>query len=198
MPSPTPLLDHQPFPSSSSSSSVSTATAPPTTARLPTIEGLLRSSAQLDSLSDNDQLQWAQDVIRILDRHLYPSGSSTDYTSPDTRPITSPIPPQLNELLNIAIPIIISFTSHRNGYIAALASYLKGKLLASGASEDFLPRDPRQAFKDFETAARGGEPRGWFRLGRDYEGVGDVGRARDCFQRGQAKGDCEATYVSAR
>ncbi len=42
-------------------------------------------------------------------------------------------------------------------------------------------RDARQAFKDFESAARGGEVRGWFRLGRDYETVGDLGRAKDYF-----------------
>ena len=42
-------------------------------------------------------------------------------------------------------------------------------------------RDARQAFKDFESAARGGEVRGWFRLGPDYETVGDLGRAKDYF-----------------
>jgi hypothetical protein len=25
-----------------------------------------------------------------------------------------------------------------------------------------------------------------------------MGRAKDCFERGQGKGDCEATYVSSR
>ena len=38
--------------------------------------------------------------------------------------------------------------------------------------------------------------RGWFRLGRDYETVGDIGRANDCFERGENRGDCECTYVS--
>ena len=59
-----------------------------------------------------------------------------------------------------------------------------------------LPRDPRQAFKEFENAARFGEYRGWFRLGRDYESVGDVKRARDCLARGVKRQDCESIYVS--
>lgn len=69
----------------------------------------------------------------------------------------SRVPETLKELLDHAIPIVISFTSHKNGTIAALACYLEGKLLASGSCQDFLPRDARQAFKDFESAARGAE-----------------------------------------
>lgn len=69
----------------------------------------------------------------------------------------SRVPETLKELLDHAIPIVISFTSHKIGTIAALACYLKGKLLASGSCQDFLPRDARQAFKDFESAARGAE-----------------------------------------
>jgi hypothetical protein len=106
------------------------------------------------------------------------------------------IPEALNELLNSAIPIIISFTTHSDKRLAALASYLQAKLLATGSCSDFLPRDPRQAFKDFEIAARGGEARAWFRLGMDYEVVGDSLRARDCYERGRVNGDCECTYVS--
>lgn len=106
------------------------------------------------------------------------------------------LPDSLKDLVNQAVPIIISYTNHIHTNISALAIYLKAKLLSTGICPDFLPRDPRQAFKDFESAARGGEIRGWYRLGRDYEGVGDMTRARDCFERGVKRNDCESTYVS--
>jgi hypothetical protein len=160
------------------------------------VEDLSSSALTLEYKSDVDQLQWAQDVVRLLDRHVNPTGmtnlSSTDpvSTAPSFR-----LPPALNELANRAVPIIISYTSHRATQISALASYLRGRLLSTGVCDEFLPRDHRLAFIDFETAARGGEIRGWYRLGRDYEVMGDIGRAKDCFQRGQGKGECESTYV---
>jgi TPR repeat protein len=195
---PSPPMSHMPHPSSSSvtsSTSTTSAVAPPSTAALPTTEGLTLTLPSLDSRSDIEQVLWAQDVIRVLERHLDPAGTTigmpaVEVTTPSTR-----IPTRLAALVDRAAPIIISHTSHRNNHISSLATYLRGKLLASGSCEDHLPRDPRQAFKDFETAARGGEIRAWYRLGRDYETVGDMGRAKDCFQRGQEKGDCEATYV---
>lgn len=169
---------------------------PALVAFIPTVDSLRAALPNLDSKSEYDRLLFSQDVLRVLDRHLYPNGSPTDFLSPETTPSAARLPQDLEHLLNVAIPIIISFTSHPSLQISALASYLKGKLLASGACPDFLPRDQRQAFKDFEVAARSGDSRGWFRLGRDYEGVGDLGRARECFERGRAKGDCESTYVS--
>ena len=90
---------------------------------------------------------------------------------------------------------MISSTTSTDKSISALASYLKGVFLSSGICPNFLPRDPRQAFKEFENAARGGEHRGWFRLARDYEGVGDMARVKDCLERGVKRGDCECTYV---
>lgn len=170
---------------------------PPLVAPTPTVDALRAILPSLDSQSDFDRLFFAQDVLRVLDRHLYPSGSPTDFISPESTPSAARLPEALDSLLNVAIPIIISFTSHQSTQISSLANYLRGKLLASGACPDFLPRDRRQAFKDFETAARGGDARGWFRLGRDYEGVGDLGRARECFERGRSRGDCESTYVSS-
>lgn len=137
-------------------------------------------------------------MIRVLERHLDPAGTTIGTPSLEVPTPAAHIPGKLAALVDRAAPIIISHTSHRNNHIASLASFLRGKLLASGSCEDYLPRDPRQAFKDFETAARGGEIRAWYRLGRDYETVGDIGRAKDCFERGQGKGDCEATYVSGR
>ncbi|KAF8471021.1 hypothetical protein JB92DRAFT_2838411 [Gautieria morchelliformis] len=71
--------------------------------------------------------------------------------------------------------------------------YAAGHLAAPPAGDmrgPVVPASPRLAFRLFESAARAGSPsawggaRAWFRVGRDYEAVGDVGRARDCFERG--------------
>jgi hypothetical protein len=186
---------HSSLPSSSSVSSVSTANAPPITYPFPTLDSLRATSDILPTLPDSDKIAWAQDVIRLLEHHMFPSGQPTDFCADQPSP-TGSIPRGLQQLLEGAVPVVISFATHQNLGVGALASYLKAKLLASGAAADFLPRDPRQAFKEFETAARAGEVRGWFRLGRDYEGIGDIVRAKDCFDRGVKKQDCESTYVS--
>ena len=115
------------LPSSSSMSSIASST-PLITYSLPTVDSLLTSTRSLDSLSDVDQLNWAQHVLRVLDRHLFPAGLPSDFSSQEARPSSSHIPATLNDLLNQAIPIVLSFTSHPHGTIAAMASYLKGKL----------------------------------------------------------------------
>ena len=178
------------FPSSSSVSSVSTATAPPLTYPFPTIDALLLSAPTLDTGPDLDRLAWAQDVLRILER-LKPSDPVSS-----GRGSSRPIPSALKSLLQSALPIIESFAAHGDQALVSKAAYLKATLLSSGSYDEGVPRDPRLAFKEFEAAARGGEVRGWFRLGRDYESVGDVQRAKDCFERGKAKADGECTYVS--
>ena len=183
--------------SSSFVSSVLTANAPPVTYPLPTLESLRVSLYNLHSMPDRNRLEWAQDVVRVLERYLSPGGQPTEsYT--DTPLPSRNIPRGVYNLLERAVPIIILYTTHSTPQLAALAGYLKAKLLASGAAPDFLPRDPRLAFKGYEEAARAGEVRGWVRLGRDYEGVGDLERAKDCFERGVERGDCECSYVSEK
>ncbi|WVQ98542.1 hypothetical protein IAU59_005668 [Kwoniella sp. CBS 9459] len=196
---PAGMASHQAFPSSSSSSlsSASTATEPPRTYSLPTVEGLQAASSTLDSAEDWDQVSWAQDILRVVDRQVNPSGgggSPTDFTHPDSPALNLQLPSALKGLLEMAVPIIIVVSTSPNTRAAALACYLKAKLQASGLCDDMLPKNQRQAFKDFEAAARGGEVRGWFRLGRDYEGVNDLQRAKDCYERGIKRGDCECTY----
>ncbi|KAK6902667.1 hypothetical protein I203_107925 [Kwoniella mangroviensis CBS 8507] len=192
-------MQHQAFPSSSSSSlsSASAATEPPRTVSLPTIEGLQSSAATLDTAEDMDQVLWAQDVLRLVDRQLTPSGGGgpTDFTHSDSSPANiSKLSPSLKDLLENAVPIIIVVSTSPNTKASALALYLKAKLQSSGICQEMLPRNQRLAFKDFENAARNGETRGWFRLGRDYEGVNDLSRAKDCYERGMKRGDCECTY----
>lgn len=46
----------------------------------------------------------------------------------------------------------------------------------------------RGAFADYERAARGGCTTGWMRIGRDYEMLNDMGRARMAYEQGIAVG----------
>ncbi|ORX39669.1 hypothetical protein BD324DRAFT_226097 [Kockovaella imperatae] len=181
---------HQAFPSSSSTVVSAASTAPPITHPFPTLESLKASSGNLEHQSDAEKIAWAQDVYRVVERQTRPVHLSTSSETPKPRKVSG----SLTVLLNLALPIIISSTSHSDREISALASYLKGIFSSTGLCPDYLPRDPRQAFKEFESAARGGETRGWFMLGRDYESVGDEGRARDCLDRGVKKGDTECNY----
>lgn len=158
------------------------------------MEHLRATQPELDRLSAPDQLAWAEDCLRLVDKHTHPGVAPTEYLSP-TAPPGVQLPSDLKALLLVATPVIISLTTHPATEIAATATFLRGKLLASGACAELLTRDQRQAFRDFEVAAKGGEHRAWYRLGRDYEGVGDLGRARECFEKGRSKGDCESTYV---
>ncbi|WWC85258.1 uncharacterized protein L201_000120 [Kwoniella dendrophila CBS 6074] len=214
-------MQHQIFPSSSSSSisSSSTATEPPRVISFPTIESLQQRALDLDKAEDIEQILWAQDVLRLVEKQLaLLSGNSgaigggggespIDFTHPDLNTdilpnIISKLPLELKDLLeNSALPIIIVLSesnvtnqNQNNKKAFSLALYLKAKLLSTGICSNILPKNQRQAFKDFESSARNGEIRGWFKLGRDYEGVNDFQRAKDCYERGLKRNDCECTY----
>jgi hypothetical protein len=148
----------------------------------------------LDRFTELDKLHWAQDVVRLLDRTL--RSYTGEPLSPATRLArTTPF----DTLITSAVIVIISSLSSHSPTISASAHYLKAHLLSTGNVPDHLDlgiqRDPRQAFKHYEVAARGGEVRGWFRLGRDYELCGEVERAKGCYEKGVAKGDGECLYV---
>jgi hypothetical protein len=81
-------------------------------------------------------------------------------------------------------------------YVAE-AFYLRGALAASGMFPQYVTRDLRSSFKDYETAARTGYDAGWFKIGRDYEGVQDFRRATDVFERGVRLGEKNCLYVSS-
>jgi TPR repeat protein len=141
--------------------------------------------------------------VRLVDKYAFPgtagAGAAGELPSPNAAASVPPVqlPAELDALLGVAVPIIISCTTQPFASVAATALYLRARLLASGAYPDLLPRDQRQAFRDYEHAAKAGENRAWYRLGRDYEGVGDLGRARECFEKGVSRGDCECAYVSS-
>ena len=71
---------------------------------------------------------------------------------------------------------------------SGLALYLRACLTASGAFPAHIALSQRNAFREFETAARKGCGKGWYRLGRDYEAFGDKAHARMCFERGAEGG----------
>ncbi|KAJ3754676.1 HCP-like protein [Lentinula raphanica] len=105
---------------------------------------------------------------------------------------------KLLELARTAIPMILDIakspSNPASAQAIAEAIYHRATLLASGAFPEFLQKNPRQAFRDFESAARSGYGKAWFRIGRDYEGFGDVVHARECFMRGVRVGEVGCLY----
>lgn len=153
--------------------------------------------SDLERFNDKDKLHWAQDTIRLLDRTLRPLGGGEALTPAATIAKTTPLYP----LITAAVNIIVSMLSCEDVALAAAAYYVKAHLLSSGHVPQELglgmQKDPRQAFKDFETSARGGHARAWFRLGKEYEICGDSDRARGCFEKGVEQNDGECLYVSS-
>ncbi|KAF6748168.1 hypothetical protein DFP72DRAFT_917799 [Ephemerocybe angulata] len=70
----------------------------------------------------------------------------------------------------------------------AEAVYMRAVLASTGAHPQHVAFNPKAAFRDFESAARGGYAGAWFRLGRDYETFGDFKHAKECFERGAKLG----------
>ncbi|KAK0192466.1 HCP-like protein [Armillaria mellea] len=116
-------------------------------------------------------------------------------TATPNEPVVGPVTitdPNLSRLVQYAVPIILSLASSQPPQPEAL--YLRATLTASGAFPDLLSHNPRSAFRDFESAARAGFHKAWFRLGRDYESFNDLTHARDCFERGVKFGIEAAIY----
>ena len=163
---------------------------------LPTAVTLSSAMSSIDYFTDKDKLHWAQDVIRLLDRTLH------IFKADPALPVLPPVQQimDLYPLVTAAVMIIISLLECPVPTLSAAAYYLRAHLLDTGnVPEDLqlgMSKNARQAFKDFERAARGGEARAWFRLGKDYENCGELDRARSCYEKGLDKGDGECLYVS--
>jgi hypothetical protein len=175
---------------------------PPTlTASRPTIDSLLaaaQSVAAVDNLTR--KVVWSKQVLNLVDRtqalelQLYPKQDAS---------FSQISNPQLVQLVDQAISFIlmvceIPITTSQVPLFLPEALYLRGTLAASGSFPTYVARDPRTAFKDFETATRYGFHAAWFKIGREYERVNDSRRAKECFQRGVGKGDKNCLYVSFR
>lgn len=121
------------------------------------------------------KVAWARDVLALVDRTAA-AGAITD--------------PALTRLVDAAIHAILAAAAEYAPAApappphVAEALYLRGTLASSGSFPTYVAPSPRNAFRDFEAAARAKHHAAWFKIGRDYETVGDVARARECFERG--------------
>ncbi|CAE7153142.1 unnamed protein product [Rhizoctonia solani] len=157
---------------------------------MPTVSTLLAAESKISKPSHI--IAWAKAVLALVDR-LQPDA---DPSNPE--PIADPV---VSRLANVAIQHVVSFASvWQEGNREQLpphvaeALYLRGTLESSGAFPEKIPRDPRSAFRDFNEAARQGCKAGWFKIGRDYESVKDIPRAREVFERGAGLKEISCIY----
>ncbi|CEL57966.1 Chitin synthase regulatory factor 4 OS=Schizosaccharomyces pombe (strain 972 / ATCC 24843) GN=chr4 PE=1 SV=4 [Rhizoctonia solani AG-1 IB] len=157
---------------------------------MPTVSTLLAAESKLTKPSHI--VAWAKAVLALVDRQQ----PDADPGSPE--PISDPV---IARLANVAIQHVLSFASvwqvgSRDPVPphVAEALYLRGTLEASGAFPEKIPRDQRSAFRDFNEAARQGYKAGWFKIGRDYESVKDMTRAREVFERGAGFKETSCLY----
>ncbi|PWN47968.1 HCP-like protein [Violaceomyces palustris] len=155
------------------------ASGPPSlNAPLPDVSSLesIREKA-FASRDDRKQVSWAKMVLKFVERKFTDGSKISD--------------PKLVQWTDEAIGIIVRRANSNND---PEALYLRGDLQASGAFPTYLKKDLKEAFNDFELSARMGWAPSWFRIGRDYELLNDLGRARDAYDRGVAAGDVGSIY----
>ena len=174
---------------------------PSLTAPLPTLATLSvqQSAIQQPTADPSRKIVWCRDVLSLVDRaqQLYARSSPTS-----TDPVVGPAQiddPELQKLVNVAIPIILQIASQQpQGPIpphVAEAIYMRAMCASTGIYPQFIPHDPRTAFRDFERAAKSGYHAAWFKLGREYENFGDLQHAKECFERGTKHGVESCFYV---
>ncbi|KDN50865.1 HCP-like protein [Tilletiaria anomala UBC 951] len=163
---------------SNGSSSAAGAALPQLTMSLPDLKTLeMDREKALASSDPRRQLRWAANVLKYVDR----KGDSSKIT--ETR---------LVQWVDQAIGFINKQAGGSDPIAEAL--YLRGDLQASGAFPTYLRKDLRSAFNDFELSARMGHAQAWFRIGRDYEVLGDVARAKVAYEHGSNSGDVGSVY----
>ncbi|WFD27476.1 hypothetical protein MNAN1_002473 [Malassezia nana] len=145
---------------------------------VPDVESLEAQKDRADrSGSEIDQLRWSVQVLKWAERQQ----------ASDT-PLEDPVPRWIEE----AITQIVQIAS--NPSPSAEALYARGDLLAGGHFPAYVAKDLRSAFSDFERSARMGWAPSWFRIGRDYETLGDITRAKTAYSRGVQMGDVNCLY----
>ncbi|KAI8969458.1 hypothetical protein BD414DRAFT_541115 [Trametes punicea] len=167
---------------------------PALTAPLPTVAilSVQQVAIQQPNADPARRIAWCKDVLALVDR-AQQLLARTDSNSTD--PTVGPAQindPELQQLVNVAIPIILQVSSQaQQGPIppyVAEAIYMRATCAATGIYPQFIPHDPRTAFRDFERAAKAGYHAAWFKLGREYENFNDVQHAKECFERGMRHG----------
>lgn len=161
---------------------------PALTAPLPTIASLIAGLSSVQAGNNPaSSVVWCRDVISLVDR-LYVVPNQTGSTDSPSGPVHV-VDQELNNLVETAIPMVLQIANTNTApqplpiHIAE-ALYLRATFEATGAYPQFVPQNPRMAFRDFERAARAGFSAAWFKLGRDYENFGDFSHAKDCYERG--------------
>lgn len=138
--------------------------------------GVMREKA-MASGDDRRKLRWAKQVIKFVERK-HDGNKISDASL--VRHIDEAIS-HINRMAEAARP-------------DAEALFLRGDLLASGSFPSYHRKDLRSAFNDFELSARMGHAPSWFRIGRDYEVLGDATRAKDAYERGCSVQDVGCVY----
>lgn len=129
------------------------------------------------SANDVDRLRWAVQVLKYVER---------------MRATETQVEDKVLGWVDEAILEVVQAASHPTPRAEAL--YARGDLLASGAFPSYVAKDLRSAFSDFERSARMGWAPSWFRIGRDYETLGDIARARTAYSRGVQLADVGSMY----
>ncbi|KAI0642467.1 hypothetical protein C8Q79DRAFT_917162 [Trametes meyenii] len=167
---------------------------PSLTAPLPTIAilSVQQSAIQQPSANPARRITWCKDVLALVDRaQQLLARTNSNSTDPAVGPAQID-DPELQKLVNVAIPIVLQISSQApQGPLpphVAEAIYMRATCAATGIYPQFIPHDPRNAFRDFERAAKAGYHAAWFKLGREYENFGDMQHAKDCFERGMKHG----------
>lgn len=162
---------------------------------------------QFPNATDLNRVAWIRDVL-LLVRRASTAEEKNHATSAAVPLISDALPsgpikildPALRSLAESAIALLISIMpslpdrKEELPPTLAEALYIRATLTALGAFPEFIPASPRNAFREFERSARAGFAHSWFRLGRDYEGVGVTALARQCFEKGESAGDVGCIY----
>lgn len=136
-------------------------------------------AAQYDrARNDGQRVTWAKQVLKYVERNFADGTKISE--------------PNLVKWTDEAISIITANASSPRPEPEAL--FLRGDLQASGAFPTYLAKNLKEAFNDFELSARMGWAPSWFRIGRDYEVLGDLARARDAYERGVHVTDVGCIY----
>lgn len=145
---------------------------------MPDLEELLNMREKaFASQDDQRKSHWCKEVLRYVEQKL------------DENKISDPT---LVSLIDQVMATIDRLASTPNPRPQAL--YLRGDLRASGSFPSYHRKDLKSAFNDFELSARMGYSPSWFRIGRDYEVLGDMSRARDAYERGCSVQDVGCIY----
>ena len=146
------------------------------TAPIPITDTLTAVHRSLPARPSPEHASFACDVLFLVDctvtQQSQPREGAVSLPDPHLRRLAEDAIATLLTLLAATPKAAPPLTAH-----LAKAFYLRGTLYASGGFPEHVPHNPRDAFKDFESGARGGFQKAWFTLGREYEDVGDVARA---------------------